>query len=556
MMFQTSPGSADLVRLWANHAISPSGNSLSEAIYRLLPNDTDLSVSLARNIAGINGSFIGGHFDYHSTTDSVATIDRGSLQHLGDFTVTTTRALAMAASLPARNGDSVYFDLFGLTVVQYALWFGWVPLFVAGLSLIRLYRGTPVITVRQGIGGAAIVLVATVVLGGLGHVIGKLMIGSGTAQLREAMASVDIMAWPMGGLALAAILLLRPGRAMQLGAIAMLLLLGILAQIFIPGAAMLFAWPALIAVGMASLVPAKGRASIASTIGLVIVAGVVLGLLFQIIASGYVGVGLLSGAIIAPLLPYMIALLGPFQAAAAEPDAATATPPVGVGNRLSSALRIRTPGLAVMALCLGTFGWLAITDGFSVRHPRPGDFFALHDVSTGRSYWATASDASYLPAGEPARFDYEPFTRWRMLTVPADGLSAPGPDRRMRLTHMATPGGQRWTITIPTSPRFMQLALRPSAPLRNMRLNGRPISIRTDEWTRLFYRVPQPITLNLTAEGPADATMTIRYIYATPGLPAGAPRHPGLQTNWTILSGSQVIVGQLAHANDRGADAN
>jgi hypothetical protein len=50
--------------------------------------------------------------------------------------------------------------------------------------------------------------------------------------------------------------------------------------------------------------------------------------------------------------------------------------------------------------------------------------------------------------------------------------------------------------------------------------------------------------------------MTIRYIYATPGLPAGASRRPGLQTNWAILSGSQVVVGQLAHANDRGADAN
>jgi chlorophyll synthase len=40
-------GVAYLLDLWAKHAVAPSGNSLSSAVYRLLPNDSDLSVALA-----------------------------------------------------------------------------------------------------------------------------------------------------------------------------------------------------------------------------------------------------------------------------------------------------------------------------------------------------------------------------------------------------------------------------------------------------------------------------------------------------------------------------
>jgi hypothetical protein len=536
-MFQTSPGNAALVSLWADHAISPSGNSMSDAIYRILPNDTDMSVSLDRGVAGINAAFIGGHFDYHSTTDSVAMINRGSLQHLGDFVLTTTRALAMAAALPARDRDAVYFDLFGLTVVQYAPWLGWLPLLLAGLGLALLYRRDQVISVRRGLGGAAAAIAATAAAGGLCHAIGAWMMGSGSAQMREAMADIDIMIWPLAGLILAALLLVRPGRAMQLGAIAVLVTMGIAAQIFMPGAAMLFAWPALIAVGL-TLAGMGSRASgaVLSTASVVIV-GVVLGLIFQLVASAYIGVGLLSAGVMALALPFMVALLGPLLPATAEPAPDEA-------SREPFFRRGRGVGVAMASLSVATISWLAGTDGFSARHPRPGDFFALHNVDNGRSYWATTSDASYLPAGPSARFRYEPFTRWRITTLPTNDLAAPGADRRIGIAHSTTAQGQRWEIAMPTAPRFMLLALKPSAAMRNVRLNGRRITLSADTWSRLFYRVPQPFTLQLTADGPADASMAIRYLYSTPGLPADAPRSAGLATNWTLLTGTHVVVGQ------------
>ncbi len=95
-MFQTSPGNAALVDLWAKNAVGPTGNSLANEIYQKLPNDTDLSVSLAKGITGINASFVDGLHDYHMPTDTIENLDPAAMRHLGDFALTTTRALAIA----------------------------------------------------------------------------------------------------------------------------------------------------------------------------------------------------------------------------------------------------------------------------------------------------------------------------------------------------------------------------------------------------------------------------------------------------------------------------
>ena len=519
-MFQTSPGNAALVDLWADHAISPSGNSMSDAVYRMLPNDTDLSVSLGKQVAGINAAYAGGHFDYHSTTDSFATINRGSLQHLGDFVLTTTRALAMAPTLPATDADATYFDLFGQTVMAYPPWVGWLPLILAGLGLVVLYRRSGTTTVRQTLGGIAGVFGATALLGGISHGIGAWMIGHGSAQMREAMADIDMMIWPMAGLVLGAALMLRPGRAMQFGAMATLLALGIAAQLFMSGAAFLFAWPALVAVAISWFNQDDARPSMVKLIATAIIAALTLGLIFQIMATAYISVGLLSGGVMALALPFMVALL-----------------PTGPANG-------GKVGTAVLALSIGAIAWMAMTDGFSARQPRPGDFFALYNADDGRTYWATTSDESYLPQGTAAEpFRFEPFGRWRVMATPANGVAAPAADQRVAVSDLGNGTARRWDISIAQPPRMLALAFRPNKPLSNARLNGRSVDLPTTRWTQAYYRVPLPITLQLTADGPADARMEIRYLLSTPGLPAGAPGEAGLATNWTMLTGTQVVVG-------------
>lgn len=84
IMFQTGPGSGDLVRGYGRHAKRPFADSMSEEAYRRMPNDTDLSIFIERQIPGLNFAFIEGHEAYHTGIDDLEHLSLVSLQHQGD----------------------------------------------------------------------------------------------------------------------------------------------------------------------------------------------------------------------------------------------------------------------------------------------------------------------------------------------------------------------------------------------------------------------------------------------------------------------------------------
>jgi hypothetical protein len=518
-MFQTSPRNAALIDLWASTAIRPSGNSVSDAAYRLLPNDTDLSVPLLKGIGGINTAYGSGHFDYHSTTDSFDTIDHGALQHLGDFTLTMTRELAMAHALPASTRDAVYFDIFGWMVVRYPPWLGWVPLILGAAGLLLLYRRESALPIRLNVGAFAAMVGATLFLTIASHAIGVWQLGSGAARMREVMAEIDLSIWVMAALVLAALLLLRPGRALRLGAAAMLLLVGVAAQMFLPGAAFLFAWPALVAVLL--MLARNGFSS--WRYGWILdgfIVAMVLGLVLNLLAYAYIMVGLLSAGVMALALPFLAALL---------PEAPLAS---------------RRAGGLALALVAVALGWFAVADGFSTRHPRPGDQFVLHSEGDGKVRHATTSDARYLPVGRAEPFQFEPFNRRPMLAVPASGIALQTATGRLDIRFEHDGSKHRWDLAIQRPPRLVTIAVRPDGPLTNVRLAGRPITLKAGEWTRVAYRAPQPVVLALEADGPATTKLAIRYQLVFPWADKSPTRMAKPITNWTLLSGSDVIVGE------------
>ena len=68
----------------------PAANSLMYSIYKMLPNDTDLTVFREdADINGFNFAFIGDHFDYHTAQDSYERLDRETLLHQADYLTTT-----------------------------------------------------------------------------------------------------------------------------------------------------------------------------------------------------------------------------------------------------------------------------------------------------------------------------------------------------------------------------------------------------------------------------------------------------------------------------------
>ena len=72
-------------------ASHPVANSLSYEIYKRLPNDTDLTVFKHAGYSGLNFAFIEGVINYHHATDTLQNLNRGSLQHQGDYAVELAR---------------------------------------------------------------------------------------------------------------------------------------------------------------------------------------------------------------------------------------------------------------------------------------------------------------------------------------------------------------------------------------------------------------------------------------------------------------------------------
>ncbi|MFZ4601770.1 MAG: M20/M25/M40 family metallo-hydrolase, partial [Caulobacterales bacterium] len=250
IMFQTSPGNAALIDLWARNAVSPTGNSLTNAIYRLLPNDTDMSVSLAAGKAGINSAFIDGQFDYHAPSDAPANLDPGTLQHQGQFALAMTQALANARALPAQGADAVYFDVFSLAVVRYPPALGWALTAVAGVLLVLLH-------LRWKLGwrslwGTLGVLALTVAAGGACHALGAVIWPDYTIGMRERLAEAPAAFWAWLALCFGAVLAAKPGRALWFGALVVLIALTAASQIWLPGGGWLFGWPLLAALLIAA----------------------------------------------------------------------------------------------------------------------------------------------------------------------------------------------------------------------------------------------------------------------------------------------------------------
>ncbi len=145
MMFETSPGNADLVPLFAGAARRPVATSLFYEVYRRMPNDTDFTVWKRAGIKGLNFAFIGGADRYHTKDDDFAHLDPRSVQHEGECALAAARAIATHPPSQETQADVVYFDLFGAALATCPARFA-VPL---TLAVLLIYLLAATIRVRQ-----------------------------------------------------------------------------------------------------------------------------------------------------------------------------------------------------------------------------------------------------------------------------------------------------------------------------------------------------------------------------------------------------------------------
>ncbi|WP_414000358.1 M28 family peptidase [Flavobacterium sp. W1B] len=139
MLMETNKGNAALVKEFASaKATYPVSNSLMYSIYKMLPNDTDLTVFREKGkIQGYNFAFIDGHYNYHTAQDDSKHLDKNTLEHQGSYLMPLLSYFSNAdLSSTQSSEDFVYFTA-PYSFINYP--FSWVvPMVIVAAVLFLL----------------------------------------------------------------------------------------------------------------------------------------------------------------------------------------------------------------------------------------------------------------------------------------------------------------------------------------------------------------------------------------------------------------------------------
>lgn len=318
-LFETSPDNGNAMALYADAVRHPGASSLAAFIYSVLPNDTDLSVSLRADKPGYNFAFIGRSGLYHSPKATPANLDQGALQDMGGQVLALTDRLLREKALPAPAPSVVFFDAYGLFLVTYPTWVGWLMLGAIVLGLGLAARAGPGRQVAEGLGRMLILIFGTAVTLFVFNLVSGAGSGANYYDRLAAIPKLEAMALlTCAGMSL---LLFRTNQitARVLGAALPLLVLGAAAQAFAPTAAYVILVPLLLLTLAINL-----RGSIAKY-ATVIVAALVLG--YELYLGHFVMQGVGPGmpyAVVLPLALAVTAMLPAWSGMARKPARRTA----------------------------------------------------------------------------------------------------------------------------------------------------------------------------------------------------------------------------------------
>ena len=159
----------------------PISDSLLYSIYKILPNDTDLTVFRERgNINGFNFAFIDDHFDYHTEQDSYHRLDRSSIIHQADYLMACVKHFANSDITNLNSSDNLIFVNFPL-VRMIAYPFDWIfkILILAMISFLMIFFlgvKNQKISLTCSLKGFIPFLIALLSSGGISYVLWKIIL--------------------------------------------------------------------------------------------------------------------------------------------------------------------------------------------------------------------------------------------------------------------------------------------------------------------------------------------------------------------------------------------
>jgi len=175
MLIETNRGNANLIKEFTKaNPDYPVANSLAYSIYKMLPNDTDLTVFREDgDIEGFNFAFIDDHFDYHTAQDTYERLDKKTMAHQGSYLMPLLNHFSQADLTNVKSlNDSIYFNVPFFKMVSYPFEWMWPMFGIAVLCFILLlaygFRKKTLSAIEVGKGFLPMLL-ALVINGAVGY---------------------------------------------------------------------------------------------------------------------------------------------------------------------------------------------------------------------------------------------------------------------------------------------------------------------------------------------------------------------------------------------------
>jgi len=258
-MFETSEGNGWLIKEFIKAAPQPLAYSLIYNVYKLMPNDTDMTVFREGGLAGLNFAFGIGLNAYHTTLDTPDNLDRSSLQHHGEYMLSLAKHFGGLNLDQTEQGDRVYFNAMGSKMISYPeSWAVWLLVAVALLFVGTVRHGISKkrLTIKGIAGGFLLALLSLAVVFAIITGLWRLLeLVVSDPYFERIVMDPQVSIYYLLGMLLVALLLTAvvvrllsrytSGASIWMGALVLWLLLSAGTTLYLPGGSYLFTWPLL-----------------------------------------------------------------------------------------------------------------------------------------------------------------------------------------------------------------------------------------------------------------------------------------------------------------------
>jgi Peptidase family M28 len=526
-MFETSNGNGWLIGEFAKAAPYPLANSLSYEIYKIMPNDTDLTVFKGNGMAGLNVAFLEGVTHYHTALDNVESINEASLQHTGTYVLSLARHFGNLDLRNSSAANAVYFNPFGFTLIRYSS----VLILPLTIVVTLLFIAVVVLGFKRHlltVGGLALGVVAFLLSMGLSYCaisavwwLVRILHPAYQTILQGDVynSGVYMLAFVALSLALtsAFYFLLRRWIGLEnlaMGALAVWVVFMILTSVMMPGASFLFTWPLLFSLIALSVMffskeekPDSVKRVVVFSAGAIPALLIVVPMIYLI----FVGLTLSMAGYVAVLVVLLTGLLIPHLSFI----------PASIKWVLPAVLA----AISVAMLLVGSF-----TAGSDRHRALQNTVFYGFDADASKAVWASTdrgpdswTQQFFKTANSGTLSEYFPFSSYRFLQSPAPVAQLNAP--QVEVVTDETNNNQRTLRLRVKSPRQAQivtLAVDAEAQVTASSVNGKEIKARSGNntpWALRYYGLPQDgIEVTLVSSKPGTP-IDVRVVDQSYGLP-------------------------------------